>query len=231
MLLANTNMVLQLIDTNSFIGWIFFTVLPSMYLYRKVNIELHKKEHHASDNIRIISTFHALAASSLSIFYLNGWIHRGLFSWAIGFISYGFFLIDFSHILLYKHQYSKNLLYSYYLHHSLVLLALSYTNYYPYMVARAYLSELTTPFINLSWLLHKCGSRNNYYLSNAVVVLLLFIFARIYNIYHLLSYPSPETTGLSNIILSLLLMLNIGWTYGLSLIYYKDFKHFLNRLK
>lgn len=219
-------MVFGLINNSSIFGWIFLTILPSMYLYRKANIKLQYRSNNPVENIRIISSVHAIATSSISVIYLNNWTSLNYFSWAIGFLSYGFFLIDFSHILLYKHQYSKKLLYSYYLHHSLVLIALSCASRYPYLVARGYLSELSTPFINLSWLLHKHGVRGGYYLVNGIIVLLLFLFARLYNIGNLL-YFRHESTIASDIILSLLFILNLVWTHGLSLIYYKDYKKFL----
>ena len=214
--------------TGSFLSSLFFKIIPSIIFYRTININLQKWRSSSSptENIRIISSLHAILSTGLSSAYLCGKLPLNTFSWSIGFVSYGFSLVDLSYILLYENQYSKSLITSYIIQHLLTLVGISYINIYPYYVARGYLAELSTPFVNLSWYLSRNGYKDNNYFINGSITLGLFGLVRIANITELL-YNRPDTSPfIYPFICSALLGVNCLWMRGLILVYYNDYNNY-----
>ena len=216
-----------LTNPNSFINLFLLTILPSVFFYRQGNIYLQSKNRCASEKIRILSTFHAVSTITLSFLYLYNRVSSVYFIYGLRVVSYGFFLMDLSHIILYKNQYSTKLLYSYYLHHIGVLFALTYMHGNAYILARGYISEISTPFMNLSWFLNKTKYKNHLYFINGLLILYFFLYARIYNIWNLLYTYSNNISFFYNLIGVVFLFLNMSWTYGLGRIYYKDFMKYI----
>ena len=211
---------------NSLFNGLLFTIIPSILVYRTLKIYLQKKNYNPTTSIRILSTLHATITSGISIAYLNNAISDVNYAYILPLVSSGFFFIDLAHITLYKLQYSRQLLSTFYIHHILSLVGLSYINIYTYHLARGYLSELSTPFINLSWVLTRQGNKGIAYLSNGFVVLGLFSTIRIYNVIDLI-YNCPDNPSLIYRLTTFtFLLLNLAWLQGLTRIYYNDLKEY-----
>ena len=213
--------------TNSLLSSLFLQIIPSIIFYRTININLQKwRSNSPTENIRIISSIHAIITTVLSSAYLAGKLSLTTYSPCISLASYGYFLMDLSHILLYKNQYSKSLLASYLVHHSLAIVGISYIDLYPYYIARGYLAELSTPFVNMSWYLSRNGKKEISYIINGCVVVLLFGVVRVINLAELL-YNRPEGSPfIYTLTCSSLLCLNGIWMRGLANIYYKDYSNY-----
>lgn len=215
---------------NNLVNGLFYTIIPSVLFYRTLKINLQRRYTSPQSSMKTLSTLHATLSSGLSIAYLSDLVALNNYSLGISLISSGFFLVDLAHIMLYQRHYSKHLLMSYYLHHIFALVGLSYVNVFPYYVARGYLSELSTPFLNISWSLSKRGQKGLLYFINSVAVISMFLSARIYNISNLI-YHRPENAGVAfHLITSLFLGLNLSWFQGLLVLYYKDYQNYKHKL-
>lgn len=210
---------------NNHLSCLLFQILPSIMFYRTVNINLQKwRNNSPTENIRIISSIHAIISSILSYAYLTKKISISLFSPAVGLVSYGYFLIDLSHILLYKKQYSQPLFYSYLFHHIFAFIGLSYIDIYPYYLARAYLAEISTPFLNLSWYLNKRHQKGILYFTNASLVVVLFFVFRILNLSQMLIKGPKDGPLIFPFLCFSFWLMNVLWMRGLTKIYWAEFK-------
>jgi len=212
---------------NSLINGLLFTIIPSVLVYRTLKVKLQKRNNNPTNSIRILSTFHATISSGLSIAYLNNIISQSNYIYTLPLVSSGFFLIDLAHITLYKRQYTRPILITYYIHHLISLIGLTYVSIYPYHLARAFLAELSTPFINLSWVLTRQGNKGIAYLFNGLVVLALFTTIRVCNVVDLMYNCPDNPTLMYRCATFTFLVLNLAWLQGLTRIYYTDLKQYL----
>ena len=206
---------------------LFTTILPSILFYRTTNIYLMDRKVDSNKSIRILSSIHCISTVTLSYHFLNDTICQYWYSWLLGLSSYGFFVIDLAHLNIFKKSYQNKLLYSYYLHHTLVILCLLNINIFTDKVAIGYLSEVSTLFLNISWYLNNKKQKNNIYIVNSIIILLLFLKYRLYNFYLLLSDNTPITDNytslFNNVVITLFLVLNSYWFCGLSKMFKNDY--------
>lgn len=205
----------------------FNIILPifSILLYTYLDNLIVKSIPNMEYRIRVISIFHCGITVFFSIFYLINLFSSNIFVYIIYIISPGYFILDFRYLLK-KSDGKNNLLqYSYYLHHSASLIGIYYGNLYPTYLARSFLTEISTPFLNISWFIRKAiniSKKNPYsniyvnsiYRVNLFIYFTLFIIFRIYNLTEL-TYTSGNIYFCHRIIILFFTLLNYVWLYSI----------------
>ena len=205
-------------------------LIPSLLVYRQMNKALvQKKKIDPFVSSRILSTVHAVSTVCLCGAFLCNWISVGFLETGILLVSPAYFIMDLMHISVYYKKYQGPQYWSYILHHTITIYATTLIRTYPEYYAQAFLAELSTPFINLSWYLQRNNNRGKFYLANGLVTLGLFSTIRIYNYGNLLYKTLPTEPFTYNFLIMCLWGLNWVWTYKLSSIFYQDFKQYLKR--
>ena len=177
-----------------------------------------------SKSLKIISTFHATNTVIVNYMFLNDYIGLSYYIPLFFFNTFGYFILDMINIYLFKSNYTINNLISYVLHHIIALLSLFYIRTFPITIARCFLSEITTPFLNYSWYLNNNNiSSGIKYIVNCSFLYVFFFYFRIYNIAHILLYLQEGNDDIRyTIIVSLLLLLNSYWFKKINVIIFKN---------
>ncbi len=209
-----------------------FTLIPSCGFYRYLNVILIRNKIINPYAIKIIGTYHAIKATIIGLLYLGNYLTFSLFCWLARLNSLGYFFLDISHLILYRQNSKKYLVKSYLIHHLVCLSGLIYINYFPENFVWLYLTEITTPFINLSWLLnyHFKPIYLKYYFINAIIVSVLFFWLRVYKpLVIMLSLPSKNYIIFYGL-LTPITYLNIVWFFNLTRLYYRDYLKFKDKI-
>ena len=204
------------------------TLLPSFIFYRSLTVNLHDKFKDIFLAVRISSTFHSVSTVCCAVLYLSGMLSDDIFVSSVRLLMSGFFTYDIIHILDNYKYYGKTPSQVFIVHHLLGLYGLCYLlpEYLPYVAPTTLLTEVTTPFINLSWYGNKMSGKlkPSWYFVNAVCVLAGFVVFRVGNGTYLMltGFTSGEyRLGLFQLAL---LIMNVGWTSKLYKLYLADWR-------
>lgn len=183
--------------------------------------------------IRVISILHCFIIIFFSILYLGNFLSCYFYINSVYFISPGYFILDFKYLIS-KSKNNNLLQYAYYLHHLGALIGIYFGNIYPYFLARAFLTEISTPLLNISWFLkkimsekYKIDSHTNLYLSiiykiNLISYFILFLIFRIYNLTDIV-LNLHNIVIYHKIIIYFFTILNYCWLYSILKVIFKDF--------
>jgi hypothetical protein len=173
-------------------------------------------------NSRYCSNIHALIIFTYSFIYCYIYEFDFMYNNLVNGISVGYLLFDSYRAIKYRE-------FEYIIHHSVGILAICPTvlnelnlyelpKYYHYLVARAFLSESSTIFLNNCWLLIKQNKKNsNEFIFNSIMLLVLFLVFRVVN-FTLIFNKLIHLEYYSFIILHIpLTVLNYVWFYKLML--------------
>ncbi len=209
-----------------------FTLIPSCGLYRYLNVFLLRRKIINPYAIKIIGTCHASVATIVSLLYLRNYLTFSLFCWLARLNSLGYFFLDISHLVLYRQNTKTYPVKSYFLHHLVCLLGLYYIRYFPQHFGWLYLTEVTTPFINLSWFFnyHSKPLYLKYYFINGLITWLLFFWLRVYNPIDIMLSPSNKPYIIFYGLLTPLTSLNIVWFLYLTRLYCHDYLKFKDKI-
>lgn len=192
--------------------------------YRTLSKWLYTRIRDPFVQIRTLSTYHAAVTTLLSMVYLGGYLSDSVYGWFLTLLSSGFFILDLAHIILFRNHYTRSAIGSYAVHHVACLVATRYHPQYSWDIARGYLSEASTPFLNLSWKWRRENRMGIPYFSNAALILALFWNLRIVNFTVLLYTRWNDTCGVYRMIIFSILILNIGWSVKLIESFRKDYR-------
>lgn len=131
---------------------------------------------------RIYSNIHAFINILSSVLYLLGSISRDSYICLLGF-TFSYVIFDLRYLI-----FSKD--YPLIMHHVIIIIALTplfnnerLEDYYINIIAKLFLSEMSTIFLNNSWMMIKDkNTENNVFLINVYLTLINFFVFRIINI-------------------------------------------------
>lgn len=204
--------------------WNYLLILLSVYGYRTVSSELHRRIHDPFVHIRVIGSAHAIATTLLSTVYLMGYLHDSLFSTIITLVSPGYFILDLAHLGIYAKKYGRNVVLVYLFHHMVCIGSVWYHPTFSYVIARGYLSEMTTPLLNLSWYWRRKHQLDTKYFVNGVLIISLFVVIRLVNIGELWWMGLSNGSTFYSISSTGMLGLNGMWTYKLIEAFREDYR-------
>ena len=202
---------------------ILFTCF-SYFIYNQLFISANKIVKIYECKIRLLSFIHAIFSSVISFLFLYSFLNVSNYYYLSILTSTGYFFIDLQYILSLNTNWKLNA--SYLFHHLLGLYGIYQIPYYPKLIAGCFFTEISTPFINISWFLHKIKYKKNWlYFINAGWILYCFIIFRIKFYYESLS----NSYNASKVYLAIYLMLflNLMWTSSLIILFVKDLIKFL----
>ena len=178
-----------------------------------------------SKSLKLISTFHATNTVIVNYMFLNDYIGIYYYIPLFFFNTFGYFILDMINIYLFKSNYTLTNLISYVLHHIIAILSLFYIRSYPLTIARCFLSEITTPFLNYSWYLNNNNNSSGIkYIVNCAFLYVFFFYFRVYNIVNVLLYQREGEKDIRyDISLIILLLLNSYWFKKINVIIFKNF--------
>lgn len=196
----------------------------SLVGYRSLSQYFYTRIRNPFYHIRALSTLHAATTFIWSALYLGLGLSDTTFGWVLTLLSSGFFILDIGHMVLYRDRYSTEAKLSYLAHHSMCLVCTGYHPQYSYEIARGYLSELSTPFMNLSWRWRRENRIGPAYFLNGLWIIGLFWQTRIVNFVDLLRTRWEVTNGSVHVMGVAFLFLNIMWTYKVVESFWKDYR-------
>ena len=187
-----------------FIYYIIYYTVP--YYYNNNNLEYTN---------RILSTINACTLSIFSILVYCQLLDISYLYNAINY-SIGWFTTDIFYMITHYHK-SNNL---YYIHHILTL-SLIFTDTVLLVPKDAiviiFMTEITTPLMNLAWYLHKEKLLEKYK-NMALLLYITIIFSWIYfRIYNLILLYYIKTDVIYHCYMSVYLIANIYWLYKILL--------------
>lgn len=207
---------------------VFQTLLPSFLFYRTLTVKLREKFQDIFQAVRISSTFHSVSTVCCAGLYSSGMLRNAddIFVSLVRLLMSGFFTYDIIHVLDNYKYYGKTPSQVFIVHHLVGLYGLCYLpEYLPY-VAQTLLTEITTPFVNLSWYCNKRygNVKPAWYFANALCVLAGFVVFRVANVGNLMLTGFQRGEYRLGLFQLGLLTMNIGWTVKLFKLYQVDWK-------
>lgn len=173
-------------------------------------------------NSRYCSNIHAIIIFLYSFIYCYIYDFDVIYNNLINGISVGYLIFDSYRAIKYKEL-------EYIIHHLVVISAIFPTilnemnqyqlpEYYHYLIARAFLSESSTIFLNNCWLLIKQNKKSSTeFIFNSIMLLILFLVFRVIN-FTLIFYRLIQLEYYSYLSLHVpLTILNYIWFYKLML--------------
>jgi hypothetical protein len=202
------------------------SLVPSFVFYRTLTVNLRDKYQDIFKAVRITSTFHSVSTVCCAGLYLSGLLSDDFFVSIIRLLMSGFFTYDIIHVLDNYKYYGKTPSQVFIAHHLVALYGLSYLPVYLPYVAPTLLTEITTPFVNLSWYSNKRygNVKPAWYFANALCVLAGFLVFRVANVGNLMLTGIRMGEYRLALFQSALLSMNIGWTVKLFKLYNVDWK-------
>ena len=195
--------------------------LISIYLYSCINNYLNKFISNPHYNIRIISSIHCFFCVMISSIFLLNLIDNNFYLNSIYLISPGYFILDFFYLIFFSPQ--SKLTYCYYFHHIISLTGIYFGIDYPIYLARGLLTELSTPFLNISWYLKKKKyTKYIIYHINLIILYILFFICRIVNL-SIMIFEIEHYHLLYRCIIYFFTILNYIWFISISKIMYIEF--------
>ena len=203
----------------------------SFFIYYYSNKYLDKQFHLNDMGLRILSTLHSIGCFTSSLMFLLGYINNVEISYLLIFISKGYFFYDIYYLLKYKKLDISFI--QYLLHHIVCFIAIDNVRKYPIIVTQGFLSEITAPFLNISWYLNKIKRKNYIYFGNGILIMILFLKYRILNFYTILNNIDLVIFSSKNNIefyfykylMTFLWGLNIFWFVCIIKLFFKDLNY------
>lgn len=178
---------------------------------------------------RVASSVHAIVSTFLCSSYLY---FRLTNIYLLFYTNSLVYVISDISILYLKRKYIENDRYTWF-HHILMLFGLNYytfVDFSGYNLARCFLTEMSTPFLNHSWKLYKTNQYNLTYYSAStnekIIVYIFFVLSFfVFRIVNLTHFLFTLDYGFNYIVLLSLVSLNYYWFYKIvcKLIKFMDF--------
>lgn len=203
------------------------SLVPSFWFYRTVTLNLQQEKGDIFAAVRIVSTFHALASVLCGVLYSNGMIASDTFVTLTRLTMSGFFAYDIVHVIDTYRYYGKLSSQVFIAHHLMALYGLHYVPNYLAFVPNLLMTEITTPFINLSWYANKRYGQVKpaWYFVNALAIVSGFAVFRVANLITAVATAFQQGETRMVLFVTGLLTMNISWTVKLAKIYLRDYKN------
>lgn len=189
----------------------------SCFIYRNINLLCDTLTKNVDNKIKMVSSLHAINSTIISYCFLQNIIPEIYYYNLLFLNSIGYFISDTVYLFMYRKTMSNGLFWQFIYHHIVCFICLNNLHIYPVLSAKGFLTEISTPFFNISWYLYKKNIKNLLYYINLSILYILFVKFRIIDLYCL--YFSEYNTDLSShSVMGVLIILNTIWLYKLSTI-------------
>ena len=205
----------------------FSVTLFSCFAYRNLNLICDRLITKSSDEkIKLISSIHAISSTIISYLYINHQLSLFYYINLLYTNSIGYFISDTLYLIIYRKTMSNELFWQYIFHHIISVIALLNLQYYPLLIAHGFLTEISTPFFNISWYYYK--NKNSIYYVNFSILYYLFIKYRVFGLLFIFNSKHNKDVY-SNVVISGIILLNLIWSYKLTVIARKEVKYLFNK--